>query len=69
MSFLVYQILWFLKDVSNEMLGFDVEEGSEIKAKNKKKSSPLEDVEKHAKMIEKMSPKWSKNIPKEQKKQ
>ena len=50
------------------MLGFDAEKGPEIDTKNKKKSYPLEVVEKDAKMIEKVSQKRSKKLPKSIKK-
>ena len=53
-----------MKDVSNEMLGFEAEGGPEIDAKSKKKSHPLEVVEKDAKMVEKVSQKGSKKLSK-----
>ena len=40
------------------MLGFDAEKGPEIDTKNKKKSYPLEVVESHPKIIEKIVQKW-----------
>jgi len=39
------------------MLGFEAEGGAEIDAKSKKKSHPLEVVEKDAKIVEKVSQK------------
>ena len=68
MFFLVYQIWWFLKDVFNEMLGFEAEGGPEIDAKSKNKSHPLEVVEKDAKIVEKAFQKWSKKLSKSNKK-
>ena len=40
-----------MKDVSNEMLGFEAEGGPEIDAKSKTKSRRPEVVEKDAKMV------------------
>ena len=68
MFFLVYQIRWFLKDVFNEMLGFEAEGGPEIDAKSNKKSRPSEVAEKNAKMVPKVSQKWSKKLSKSNKK-
>ena len=68
MFFLVYQIWWFLKDVFNEMLGFDAEGGSKIDAKSIKKSRPYEVAEKDAKMVPKASQKRSQKLSKPKKK-
>ena len=52
-----------MKDVFNEMLGFEAEGGPEIDAKSNKKSRPSEVAEKNAKMGPKVS-QYPKSDPK-----